>query len=437
MSIGDKLSNDYAPLVGDNYAPEKIRVIIPVGGKATRLLPLTAETSKACLRLLNRPLVEFSLLSLARQGIRNFIFGVKGYTNYRDLFDYFESGFGFSARYNIKPRIHIKYQPNVEDLGSADSARINMDYYELNNPVFAVQGDNIFDIKVKNLIDFHKEKCAALTIVLREVDDVTGLGIADIDKNGRIQRFVEKPMPQDAPSNLANTGLYVLSPEVRKIFKEKGVQQIIKEKNRLDFGYDFIPYMIQSGRPVYGYTLKGDWFDVGTPKNYLAAMKDLLNGNFCTISDAGDRLKEGIPIWVQGESSDSEKRRQEIIQKIKQKKITLEGAVLIGRHCQIEDGARIVDSCIDNFTRIGRNAVVTNSAIMDRVIIGENAEVHDSIVGRHVVVKSSQHKPTKINAISVVADDVTLEEGCSLSSSKIYPHQTIRGEFQNQTIIAN
>ena len=437
MSIGDKLSNNYAPLVGDNYAPEKIRVIIPVGGKATRLLPLTAETSKACLRLLNRPLVEFSLLSLARQGIRNFIFGVKGYTNYRDLFDYFESGFGFSARYNIKPRIHIKYQPNVEDLGSADSARINIDYYELNNPVFAVQGDNIFDIKVKNLIDFHKEKCAALTIVLREVDDVTGLGIADIDKNGRIQRFVEKPMPQDAPSNLANTGLYVLSPEVRKIFKEKGVQQIIKEKNRLDFGYDFIPYMIQSGRPVYGYTLKGDWFDVGTPKNYLAAMKDLLNGNFCTISDAGDRLKEGIPIWVQGESSDSEKRRQEIIQKIKQKKITLEGAVLIGRHCQIEDGARIVDSCIDNFTRIGRNAVVTNSAIMDRVIIGENAEVHDSIVGRHVVVKSSQHKPTKINAISVVADDVTLEEGCSLSASKIYPHQTIRGEFQNQTIIAN
>ena len=59
------MNNNYAPLVGDNYAPDKIRVIIPVGGRATRLLPLTAETSKACLRLLNRPLVEFSLLSLA------------------------------------------------------------------------------------------------------------------------------------------------------------------------------------------------------------------------------------------------------------------------------------------------------------------------------------------------------------------------------------
>ena len=430
-------NNNYAPLVGDKYTPEKIRVIIPVGGKATRLLPLTAETSKACLRLLNRPLVEFSLLSLANQGIRNFIFGVKGYTNYRDLYDYFESGYGFSARYNIKPRIHIKYQPNVEDLGSADSARINMDYYELNSPVFAVQGDNIFDVNLKSLLDYHREKCSALTIVLREVDDVEGLGIADIDKTGRICRFVEKPKPKDAPSNLANTGLYVLSPEVKKIFKEKGVQQIVNEKNRLDFGYDFIPYVIETGRPVYGYTLKGNWFDVGTPKNYLEAMKKLLYGGFPALSDFGGRIDQSNLIWVQGESGDSEKRRQEIIQKVKQKKITLEGAVLIGRHCEIEDGARIVDSCIDNFTRIGKNALVINSAIMDRVIIGSHAEVYDSIVGRHVVVDSSQRNPTKISAVSVIADDVRLEEGCSLAGAKIYPHQTIRGQFQNQTIMAN
>ena len=131
------------------------------------------------------------------------------------------------------------------------------------------------------------------------------------------------------------------------------------------------------------------------------------------------------------------RRRQEIIQKIKQKKITLEGAVLIGRHCEIEDGARIVNSCIDNFTRIGKNAVIVNSAVMDRVIIGDNAEVYDSIIGSHVVVNSSCSTPTKITAVSVVADDVTLEEGCNLAATKVYPHQQIRGEFQNQTIIAN
>jgi NDP-sugar pyrophosphorylase family protein len=74
---------------------------------------------------------------------------------------------------------------------------------------------------------------------------------------------------------------------------------------------------------------------------------------------------------------------------------------------------------------------------MDRVIIGDNAEIHDSIIGRHVVVNSSSQKPTRITAVSVVADDVELDEGCQLTASKVYPHQHIRGEFQNQTIIAN
>jgi len=169
----------------------------------------------------------------------------------------------------------------------------------------------------------------------------------------------------------------------------------------------------------------------------LEAMKKLMYGGFPTLSDFGGRIEDGSLIWVQGESGDSEKRRQEIIQKIKQKKIKLEGAVIIGRHCEIDDGVRIVDSCIDNFTRIGKNALVVNSAVMDRAIIGEHAEVHESIVGRHVVVGSSQLCQTKVSAVSVIADDVKLEEGCILSGSKVYPHQTIRGEFQNQTIMAN
>jgi NDP-sugar pyrophosphorylase family protein len=428
------VGENYAPLLGDTYAPDRIRVIIPVGGKATRLLPLTAETSKACLRLLNRPLVEFSLLQLANQGVRHFIFGVKGYTNYRDLYDYFESGVGFSARYNIKPRIHIKYQPNVDDLGSADSARINMEYYEIKNPVLAVQGDNIFDINVKELIQFHQEKCSSMTIVLRQVDNVEGLGIADIDKDSRIHRFIEKPKPQDAPSNLANTGLYVVSPEVKKIFKEKALREIAETKRRLDFGYDFIPYMTQTGRPVYGYTLKGNWFDVGTPKNYLEAMKHLLNGGFSQLTDFGGRISPDQNVWVQGDSNDAEKKRLDTIRRIKQGKIQIIGAVLIGRYCNIDDGVCIANSCIDNYTRIGKGSVIENSAIMDRATIGENAEIRDSIIGRHTTVFSSVNKPTKVCDVSVVGDDVYINEGSNLSATKIYPHQHVRGDFRNQIL---
>ncbi len=418
-----------------NYEPERLMVVIPVGGKATRLLPLTAETSKACLRLLNRPMIEFSLLSLARQGIRNFIFGVKGYTNYRDLHDYFESGYGFSARYGITPRVHVKYQPNVDDLGSADSARINMEYYNVRDPVFAVQGDNIFDVNLKELIDFHREKDAVITIALREVEDVEGYGIADISKDHRILKFVEKPTPKEAPSNLANTGLYMVSPEIRKIFKEKGVKRLMKERKRLDFGYDFIPYVIETGRPVYGYVLKGSWYDVGTPKRYLEAVKDMLEGRFSSLKDFGGRIEGEARVWVQGESFESMKRRKEIVKKIQQGQIEVEGSVLIGRHCEIGDGVRIVNSCIDNYTRIDDGVVIENSAIMDRVIIEEKAEIKDSIIGRHVTVCSSAKKPTKISAVSVIADDVTIAEGCILTSTKIYPHQYVKGEFMNQTIM--
>jgi len=428
--LGDNVS------IGDCCSPEKLRVIIPVGGRATRLLPLTAETSKACLRLLNRPLVEFSLLSLVSQGVRNIIFGVKGYTNYCNLYDYFESGQGFSARYNIEPRMHIKYQPNVDDLGSADSASINMEYYDLKNTVFVVQGDNVFDVDIKSLLAFHREKRAALTIVLREVDNIEGLGLVDIDKEGRINKFVEKPLPKDASSNLANTGLYVMSPEIRQIFKETQVQQIRKDKNRLDFGYDFIPYVIQSGRPVYGYTIKGRWFDVGTPKSYLEAMKSLLHYDFVMQQDFTKHVYSDPQclVWIQGKSEHSNKCREQILQKIKQKKIHVNGAVVIGRHCQIEDGATLTNCCIDNFTRIGKNTVISNTALMDRVVIGDYAQITDSIIARHATVYSSQRLPTKVSDVSVVADDVVLDEGCLLSASKIYPHQKVKGEFINQIL---
>ncbi len=419
----------------DDYAPERLRVIIPVGGKATRLLPLTAETSKACVHLLNRPMIEFSLLSLARQGIRNFIFGVKGYTNYRDLHDYFESGYGFSSRYGLVPRVHVKYQPNVNDLGSADSARISMDYYDVKDPVFAVQGDNIFDVNLNELVGFHEKKGAVMTIALREVENVEGFGIADINREKRISRFVEKPTPKEAPSNLANTGLYMVSPEIRGIFKENGVKRIIQEKNRLDFGFDFIPYLIKTGRPVYGYTLKGSWYDVGTPKHYLEAMHDMLYGRFSSLTDFGGRIDEERRIWIQGESSESMKSRKEIVRKIKQGRIEIDGAVLIGRHCRIGDGSRIVDSCIDNYSQIGENVTIENSAIMDRVIVGEKTEIRESIIGRHVTILSNAKKPTKIESVSVIADDVTIAENCRITATKIFPHQYVKGEFANQTVM--
>jgi NDP-sugar pyrophosphorylase family protein len=164
-------------------------------------------------------------------------------------------------------------------------------------------------------------------------------------------------------------------------------------------------------------------------------MHDMLMGRFSSLTDFGGKIGEKERIWIQGESVESMKSRREIIAKIRQGKIEVEGAVLIGRHCKIGDGARIVDSCIDNYTQIGNGALIEKSAIMDRVIVGEKAEIRESIVGRHVTVGSSLKKRTTISSVSVIADDVTLAAGCKLAATKIYPHQYVRGEFENQTIM--
>jgi NDP-sugar pyrophosphorylase family protein len=402
----------------------ELRVIIPVGGEAKRLKPLTVEASKALVRILNRPLVEFAMFELARQGVKHFIFGAKGYINYKSLFDYFREGTGFSAQYKIRPRVHIKYQPRIDDVGSADSVRINMDYYGIEKPVLVVQGDNLFELDLPDLLLFQKRTKALAVVVLTPVGDVEAYGIADMDDSGRIMKFIEKPKKEEAPSNMANTGIYLLSPEIRRIYDDLEVQHMIKENHRLDFGLDFIPYLARN-YDIYGYYLQGQWNDVGTPRGYLSTVTSVLDLKKRPGFYLGEPVLPLPNVWIQGGSPESVRRREEIVNKALAKKIRLEGSVFIGRHCQIEEGSIVRDSCIDNFCILGCNVTVERSAIMDRTVLANGTSVQDSIIGRHVRVNSSEAQSTWIVGLSVVGDDVEIGEGCVLASTKVNPHMAI------------
>lgn len=404
--------------------PSDLRVIIPVGGEAKRLKPLTAEVSKAVVRIFCRPIVEFAMAELANQGVRDFVFGVKGYVNYRSLFDYFGDGIGFSAQYGISPRIHIKYQPHIEDVGSADSVRVNLDYYDIKSPAMVVQGDNLFELDLADLLAFHEERQALMTVVLTPVEEVEGYGIADLGSDGRIRRFVEKPKREDAPSRQANTGIYLLSPQVRDLFDDRRVQAMIHERKRLDFGMDFIPFITENGYPIYGYILRGEWYDVGTPRGYLDTVSRVLKSGR-TPFYFGEPAPNLGRVWIQGQSPESIGRRQEIIDKIRQCKVKLEGSVMVGRHCMIGDGAIIRDSCIDNFCIIGKDVTVERSALMDRALIGDGAHIQDSIIGRHVRINSRRERPTWVVDLCVIGDDVAVGVGCSMAAAKVFPHKTI------------
>jgi len=363
------------------------------------------------------------MATLAEQGVRHFIFGECGYTNYSNLFDQYGEGVGFSAKYQIKPRVHIKHQPNLDDFGSADSYRLNMKYYDVHDPVLVVQGDNLFDIDLNDLIKKHEEKGALVTIALTRVEKTEEYGIAELDKDMRIKRFIEKPSAGSAPSNLANAGIYLLSSEVRKEVESEEIKRIREERKRLDFGFDFIPYLVDKGFPVYGYELKA-WYDVGSPEKYLSAMHDVLNGNL-NIRVSEEKILPNRNVWVQGYSVESIKRREDILWKYKEKRLSIGGAVLIGRHTRIGDHSKIADSNIDNFCILGEHVNIERSAILDAAKIGDYSSVSDSILGRKIVVESTRENPTCIESTSVIGNAVHIREGCKIIKTRINPHLTI------------
>jgi NDP-sugar pyrophosphorylase family protein len=398
---------------------ENLRCFIPVGGPGRRLMPLTKDVSKPCIRLLNRPLIEFSMATLAEQGVRNFIFGVNGYNNYTDLFDQYGEGVGFSAKYGIRPRAHIKYQPNLDDLGSADSYRLNMNYYDVRDPVLVTMGDNIFNINLKNLIKAHEDKGALITIGVTSVEKTEEYGVAVVDEDLRIKTFVEKPPTNKAHSKLANTGLYLFSPDVRKIAESPAVEKILEEEQRLDFGFDFLPYCVKQDFPVYAFELT-EWHDAGAPERYLQAMHDVLYGKL-NIRVSEEPIFPGRRVWVQGYSEESIKHREEIVRKINGKKLLISGATLVGRHTRVGDNSKIVDSNIDNFCILGEHVDVEGSAIMDAAKIGDHARISNSILGRKVVVESSRSNPTCVESTSVIGNNVRIGPGCRIVRTRINP----------------
>ncbi len=390
--------------------------VVPVGGEAVRLRPLTIETSKSMVRFLNKPLLELALLRLARSGIKEVYLGVRGYYNYKDLFDYFREGYWFRERYGLREDLRIRYMPRYDTLGNADAVRIIMKYYEIREPVIVIQGDNLFDLDVQEVFKEHLRKGAFMTIGLKEVEDVRDFGVAEVCEDLRIRRFVEKPRPEEAPSKLANTGIYVINAEIVDFFEEGEGRKLLKE-GRMDFGSDVIPKLIELGFPVYGYLVSGYWFDVGTPERYLKAMIYLLYN--MRVEDLEAKEIYGGVLGM-GKSKMSLNLHETIRRRILEKDLIFVGRVLIGRHVSIGSKCYVEDSTIDNYVVVGNRCEIVRSAVMDRVRVGDRVRIIDSIVGRHALIGSNT---TIIN--SVVGDNSMIGDNVRLVNVRVWPHEQV------------
>ncbi|MFH2028150.1 MAG: sugar phosphate nucleotidyltransferase [Nanoarchaeota archaeon] len=228
------------------------KALILAGGKGTRLRPLTYNTPKGLIDIQGKTITEWLFDLLKRYGIRDVILSV-GYLADK-MRDHFTDGskFGMNVEY-------VEESPD-KPLGTAGPLRLASDM--LKDSFIVSNGDELKCINIPRMFRLHKRKNALVTIALTTVQDPTQYGVARLD-GSRIIEFVEKPKLSEAPSNLINSGFYIVEPEVIEMIPKGRFCMLEK---------DVFPQLAEEGR-LRGFPFSGQWFDTGNFERLERARK--------------------------------------------------------------------------------------------------------------------------------------------------------------------
>ena len=227
-----------------------MKAIILAGGKGTRLRPLTYEIPKALLPVHGKTLTEHLFDLFKRHGIIEVFISI-GYLSEK-IKNHFKDGKEFG--------VNITYLEENEPLGTAGPLKLAKS--ELTESFLVSNGDELKDINLDEMYEQHKQNKALVTIALTKVEDPSQYGVAKLDGE-KILEFVEKPKKENAPSNLINSGLYIIEPEVIDMVSDGF---IMLEKA-------VFPKLAEQGR-LFGYAFSGQWFDTGNMERYDKALKE-------------------------------------------------------------------------------------------------------------------------------------------------------------------
>ncbi len=329
------------------------QAVIMVGGRGTRLQPLTDTRPKPALPVLDVPCLRYLIRSFADAGITE-VFLACGYRS-----DYLEKAVGDGSDMGIS----IEYSVEDHPLGTAGAMKSLEG--RLDEVFCAANGDTFADLDLKGLIADHLRTGASVTMALTETDRPTECGIVRLEADGEITEFKEKPKPEEVFSNLINAGVYVVN---------RDVLAHVPEDTFSDFNKDTFPAVMASGGRLQGRPLEGRWMDVGRPKDLIAVNLLMAGetgkgpGNIgCGTSGA---VYAGEGTVVEGGSMESS--------------VVLKGCFLTDTHllgslvmenCKVT-GADIRDSILGEGCIVG-SAKVTNSVIAPGTTIPDGAVVAD------------------------------------------------------------
>lgn len=339
-----------------------MKAMVLGAGKGTRVQPVTNLIPKPMIPLVNKPILEYIVRHLKIHGFDQIVVN----TSYlsEKIETYFREGqqFGVQMSYSFEGEL-IDGALVGKAIGSAGGMRKIQDATSFFDDTFLVLcGDALIDLDLSKVVEFHKKNNALATIALKNVpsEDVSKYGIVEIDEDGRIKGFQEKPEQKDAVSTLANTGIYIFEPEIF---------DYIPSGQEYDIGGQLFPEIAAKGLPFYGIAEPFQWVDIGNVPDFWDATRLMLEGKVNDVSMPGTEIAPGI--WA-GSNIHVDLEKTEITGPVYigngtiiEDNTKIIGPTVVGANSRIESGAIIEASVLDTYTRVAGEATLREQVVFN------------------------------------------------------------------------
>jgi mannose-1-phosphate guanylyltransferase len=226
-----------------------VKAFLLAAGVGSRLQPLTDSTPKCMLAIGDRPMLDIWLDELARADVDEVL------VNLHHLPDVVSQ---HVAARSGPPVVRTFYEPEL--LGSAGTLAANKHWVEGEELFLALYADNLTDFDLRSLIDAHRAHDAIATLAVFHSEHPSAGGVVELDANGTIIGFTEKP--SEPVSDLTNAGIYAFHPTVL---------DEIDDTPPKDIGFDLLPQLVGHARAVL---VEGYFRDIGTTDAYRRAREE-------------------------------------------------------------------------------------------------------------------------------------------------------------------
>ena len=386
-----------------------MKAVVMAGGFGTRIQPLTNSRPKPMLPIINRPMMEQTMMTLKDLGITEFI--VLLYFKPEIIQDYFGDGSDFG--------IKITYVVPDDDYGTAGAVKLAQEHIGDDNFII-ISGDLVTDFDFQKIFDYHKSKNSKLTITLTSVDNPLEFGVVIANEEGKIEKFLEKPSWGEVFSDTINTGIYIIEPEILNY---------IPPHENYDFAKDLFPRLMREGIELMAGYAKGYWRDVGNPESYREVYEDILAGKVKFKIDGNKQIfPDGVLYTPEPYKLD--------------KSIEIIGTVVLGRGVVLKKNIKLNNVVIGDNVSIGKDSNIRNSVLWNDITIGRNAKFDSCVIcnnnkiGKNVTARAGMilAEGCEVGELVNIEKDVTIWSNKVIEEASIVSNSLILGSKYKNSI---